>query len=168
MNATDTGPINVPMASIIAALARLGYPESGREDAAVRMSWVPELATDMISYADKGAPKFDPQTGQVPQEVLAPLSDGYTVLGIMTDFLQQPAGAFLLGAALITHHDEAVSMLEKMITSGITVREPDGNMVHTGVPAALKYPVCGVCGEILIHPGQFCGTCGSPIEQGDG
>ncbi|MDD5603044.1 MAG: hypothetical protein PHG48_03035 [Eubacteriales bacterium] len=151
----------MPMEAITAALKQLGYPEDGIMDAAQRMSWVPMLAADMVEFARMGAPKFDPDTGKTPAALLRPLRDGYTVASLMEDFLQEPTSAFLLGAALITHYEEALGMLEKMIEDGIYVKEPDGRYVNYSVPAAAKYPECPVCGTKLFKNIAYCGVCGS-------
>ncbi len=152
----------IPLDTIAEALGKLGYPLNGRMDAAKRMSWVPALAADMIEYANMGAPKFDPQTGQLPQVLQRQLNDGYTVASLMTDFLQEPVGAFLLGAALVTHYDEAIGMLEKMVIDGISIRRPDGSYANMSVPASLKYPTCSGCGISLFRRIAFCTICGTP------
>ncbi len=161
MNKPDQQP-NLNIQEILDALGKLGYPEQGRLDAAKRLSWVPELARDMIEYARLGCPHFDPRTGLQHQTLLRPLNDGLTVAQLMSDYLQGPAGAFLLGAALITHHDEAIGMLEKILTDGLYTQRPDGSYANITVPAARRFPTCPACGTVLVRKTPFCRICGSP------
>jgi hypothetical protein len=164
MNESRTKPAGPTIQEIIMALAGLNYPENDRLDAAKRLSWVPDLARDLIEFVRLDCPKFDPDNGQPHRTLLRPLQDGLTVSRLMTDYLQQPAGAFLLGAALITHHDEALGLLEKMIVNGIYIKKDNGAYANISVPAARSYPICRTCGTVLVHKAAFCGFCGSPTE----
>lgn len=157
----EGGPV-LKINDIMDALAKLGYPEQGRLDAAKRMSWVPELARDMIEFVRQGCPQFDSRTGLQHQTLLRPLNDGLTVGLLMIDYLQSPSSAFLLGAALITHREEALAMLEKMVTDGLYALEPNGKYVNRRVPAERKYPPCPGCGTPLVRRSAFCRVCGSP------
>jgi hypothetical protein len=154
---------NIPHDQIMDAFKKLGYNENGLKDAARRLSWVPPLAYDMIEYVKIGAPGFDPYTGTVPPMLLRPLSDGFTVAMLIVEYLMKPSGAFLMGAALITHHDEAILMIEKMISEGVSIRQPDGTYVNMDVPAASRYPICSMCGTKLVRKANNCPGCGSPL-----
>ncbi|NJD02873.1 MAG: hypothetical protein FIA99_09850 [Ruminiclostridium sp.] len=157
-----TANVNVAIDSITEALKKLGYPVQGLKDAAVRLSWVPALAGDLVEYVKMGAPAV---TGgaPVPQVLLRPLNDGFTVALLMTDYLLEPTGAFLMGSALITHRDEALGMLEKIVLDGVSVRNPNGSFENMDVPAAHKLPQCKVCGARLFKKYETCPECGSPI-----
>lgn len=166
MKNTTTQPDSaVPMDNIIQALNRLGYPQQGVKDAALRMSWVPELAKDMIAYTEEGAPKPDSIRGIASPFLLRPLNNGFNVALLMDGYLLEATGAFLMGAALITHNDEALGMLEKMVEQGVTQRTSDGSYRRMQVPAAQHYPQCPVCGARWFRNHPVCPVCGIPANK---
>lgn len=167
MNNTDNN-INqeIPSIEVIAdALRKLGYGnEQGLLDAATRLYWAPAVAKDMVDYVKGGIAPFDLQIGPYPQTFLRPLPDGFNIVILMKDFLLAPTGAFLMGAALITHYEQAIAMLEKMITDGVSIRKADGRVLNVDVPAASRYPDCSICGTKLVRKTPVCPECGNSIN----
>ena len=107
---------------IATALRQLGYTDDIVWDAALRMSWVPDLAADLQAYAAAG-----PAAGPNHPSALRPLPEGYTVGYLMTGYGFSPTEAFLMGAALITHTSEALAMLQEVYHHGRSMRQADGS-----------------------------------------
>lgn len=118
---------------IASALGALGYRNDTVWDAALRMSWVPDLAADLQAYAAAGA-----TAGPNHPSALRPLPEGYTVGYLMTGYGFSPTEAFLMGAALITHTAEAQTMLQEIYHHGRSVRQPDGTYRTVYPPAAVQ------------------------------
>lgn len=159
---------------IAAALGALGYRDQLVWDAALRMSWVPELAADLQAYASAGA-----AAGPTHPAALRPLADGHTVGYLMTGYGFSPTEAFLMGAALITHTAEAQAMLQDVYHHGRSVRQPDGSYRTVYPPAAVQAaprppsdPAFRDAETVELldlpapAPGAFCERCGKPLASG--
>lgn len=118
---------------IATALGQLGYRNDTVWDAALRLSWVPELAADLLAYAAAGA-----AAGPNHPSALRPLPEGHTVSYLMTGYGLSPTEAFLMGAALITHTAEAQTMLQRIYHEGRSIRRPDGSYRVIYPPAAVQ------------------------------
>jgi len=118
---------------IASALGALGYRNETVWDAALRMSWVPDLAADLQAYAAAG-----PAAGPNHPSALRPLPEGYTVSYLMTGYGFSPTEAFLMGAALVTHTAEALAMLQEVYHHGRSVRQADGSYRVVYPPAAIQ------------------------------
>lgn len=125
--------LQATLTPIATALGALGYRSDTVWDAALRMSWVPDLAADLQAYAAAG-----PAAGPNHASALRPLAEGYTVSYLMTGYGFSPTGAFLMGAALITHTAEALAMLQEIYHHGRSVRQPDGSYRTVYPPAAIQ------------------------------
>lgn len=148
---------------IAEALLAMGYqPADMVWDAAVRMSFAPDLLPDFFSYAGR----FSAAGGRMPapwQDTAGQLPGGYTVETLMRDYLLAPTGAWLMAAALISHTAEAQAALEKIVVDGMTVVEPDGSLAIREVPAAARYPRCPRCDSVLTRQTRFCTKCGAQL-----
>lgn len=183
--------LQATLTPIATALGALGYRSDTVWDAALRMSWVPELATDMQAYAAAGA-----AAGPNHPSALRPLTDGYTVGYLMTGYGFSPTEAFLMGAALITHTAEAQAMLQEVYHHGRSVRQADGSYRTVYPPAAIQAaaprhsdpafrdaetieildlpaegarpadappPAAPAAGRATTAPGAYCESCGKPL-----
>lgn len=128
--------LNHPALPIARALAKLGYkPASGILDAAKRMMRTPELAGDLILYADAGQPAINYQIS-VPEILFRPLPHGYSVATLIRDFRFRPVGAFLLASDLIVKPDETKALLDRFVRDGVWIVDSDGRHGHFSPPAA--------------------------------
>ncbi|MRS11921.1 MAG: zinc ribbon domain-containing protein [Actinobacteria bacterium] len=178
---------------IATALGQLGYTDPLVWDAALRMSWVPDLAADLQAYAAAGA-----AAGPGHPSALRSLPEGYTVGYLMTAYGFSPTEAFLMGAALITHTTEAIEALKQYYHHGRSATRPDGSYAIVYPPAAasaaphrasdpafrdseeveiLDLPVepgaagrsaaanvfCTACGKALTAGTAFCESCGAKV-----
>lgn len=155
------------MEEIQSALSFLGYAQNGLVDAARRISWAPVIASDLVEYVKIGAPVSiaGQDAGNLPKMLTRPLLAGHTVAGFITDYLQEPVGAFLLAAALISHPSEALLMIEKIVAEGQWKRLSDGGYALIRVPASDKYPSCPNCALRLTRQYKSCPRCSFGLSK---
>ncbi|MDO8846789.1 MAG: zinc ribbon domain-containing protein [Coriobacteriia bacterium] len=175
--------LQAKLAPIAAALGALGYSDDIVWDAALRMSWVPDLASDLQAYAAAGA-----AAGPNHPSAMRPLNEGYTVSYLMTGYGFSPTEAFLMGAALITHTSEALTMLQEIYHHGRSMRRADGSYRIVYPPAAVQAAPAPTSDpafrdeetiELLDIPAEgapvspattasvaFCTACGKPLTAG--
>jgi hypothetical protein len=165
------------------ALVKLGYDGAPEEvwDAVLRMVWIPELVTDMLAFAALSAD----QRHTAQPMLQRPLPEGFTVASLIADYAFNGAGAFLMGAALVSHTAETLEMLRIIRENGRGIRTPDGAYAHirvpAGMPAGASAPPAGE--DIVLpatnedeseapvavaaaHRAAFCGRCGTPVAPG--
>jgi hypothetical protein len=149
------------MEEIQSALSYLGYAQNGLADAARRISWAPDIASELIEYVRIGAPGYAAgmDAKDFPKMLTRPLLAGHTIAGFITNFLQEPVGAFLLAAALTSHPSEALLMIEKIIAEGQWKRLTDGRYALVRVPASDKYASCPNCALRLTRQYKSCPRC---------
>jgi hypothetical protein len=148
---------------LVPALLALGYPADMVWDAALRISWAPEVGEDLVAYAAAAAAGA---AGPGHPSTMRPLPGGFTVARLMTGYGFEPTGAFLMAQALVTHTDEALAVLDRLLTEGRYVIGPDGTYSHMLVPEAVAAEPAAVAGETSDSPG-FCMDCGAPLGPGD-
>ncbi|GEM_PF-1090671 len=145
---------------IASALKELGYNEGPMLwDAARRMAIAPALTEDMFAYIAAGKPKVEVGQ-QIPSMLSRILPGNYTVASLMLDLGLSPAGAFLLGAELITNTPAALRVIERIIEEGYCETLPDGRRVMVNPPIAEKYPSCPNCGMRWTREYKSCPICG--------
>jgi hypothetical protein len=97
------------------------------------------------------------------------------VASLLSGYAFNGSGAFLMGAALVSHTAETLAMLQQIRENGRTIIAPDGTYSHITVPAGM---VAGATtpreGEDVILPATndtartaFCTRCGAPLSSGD-
>lgn len=175
--------LQTALTPIATALGALGYRNDTVWDAALRMSWVPDLAGDLQAYAAAGA-----AAGPNHPSALRPLPQGHTVSYLMTGYGFSPTEAFLMGAALITHTPEAQAMLQEVYHHGRSVRQADGSYRTVYPPAAIQAAAprqsdpsfrdaetielvdlpaesgpAAAPARATTAPGAFCTACGKPL-----
>jgi hypothetical protein len=148
-------------------LLALGYqPPQLVIDAAERLVRVPELVQDMYVYQQAGAPPVTAATpeAQFPLMLRRPLPCGHTVASLIRDFGFLPIGAFLVGAALCTHTEEAEAMLERLALQGMWLDEPHGKRVLRFPPVHERLRDCPTCHERLWQDPKACPHCRAPLK----
>jgi len=148
---------------LVPALLALGYPADTVWDAALRISWAPEVGEDLVTYAAAAAAGT---AGPGHPSTMRPLPGGFTVARLMIGYGFEPTGAFLMAQALVTHTDEALAVLDRLLTEGRYVIGPDGTYSHMLVPEAVAAEPAAIAGETSGSPG-FCMGCGAPLGPGD-
>lgn len=154
---------------LLQPLVRLGYPPDLVWDAAYRLSWAPEIAEDLLTYVAAA----DASGGAgVPWEhpsLTRPLPGGFTVARLMSGYGFAPTGAFLMAQALVTHTDEAMAVLERLLQEGRYTLDADGVYRHELVPEAVPPDAAAGgadAGAVEAGP-AFCMGCGARLSPGD-
>jgi hypothetical protein len=157
---------------LVQPLLSLGYPSDMVWDAALRLSWAPEVGDDLIAYAAAAASGAGAGPGHPSSLRLLP--GGFTVARLMAGYGFGPTGAFLMAQALVTHTDEALAVLERLLSEGRYTLGPDGSYRHEIVPEAVAADAAAAAaagpgaaaGEAAAAPG-FCMGCGAALTPGD-
>jgi hypothetical protein len=151
---------------LVPALLALGYPQDMVWDAALRIAWAPEIGEDLVAYAGAAAAGG---AGPGHPSTVRPLPGGFTVARLMTGYGFAPTGAFLMAQALVTHTDEALAVLDRLLTEGRYVIGADGSYSHVLVPEAVAAGGAGAAGAGPAAGAvpAFCMGCGAPLTAGD-
>lgn len=141
------------------ALVRLGYGSGTRTwDAAFRLLRAPDVARDLVTYVEKGAPAID-YHARTPADLFRALPGGYSVAVLIRDFDIPDAGAFLVAANLVLDPGETEKILNTIVQDGYRITGSDGKPKVWDAPVSMTYPHCPVCGTVLIHRDDPCPEC---------